>query len=88
MRNFINQPLKDVKNVYTQHTPLLQQILENLFAGKLDPALFPVSGGGRTAQESPEEVIFFYVGGATYEESLCVSMFNKELLKVQRECLT
>lgn len=24
MRSFIKQPLKDVKNVYTQHTPLLQ----------------------------------------------------------------
>jgi len=81
MRSFIKQPLKDIKNVYTQHTPLLQEILRDLFASKLDPALFPATGGGRGLIEAPEEVIIFMMGGATYEESLCVASFNEELQK-------
>lgn len=86
MRSFINQPLKDVKNVYTQHTPLLQQILQGLFAGQLDPGLFPALGpAGRSPQEPPEEVIVFIVGGATYEESLCVAMLNEEFRKQGRD---
>lgn len=32
MCSFIRQPLKDVKNVYTQHTPLLRRILDQALA--------------------------------------------------------
>ena len=53
----------------------------HFFSDRLDPGLFPVAGGGRTAQEPPAEVIFFYLGGTTYEESLCVAQFNQELVK-------
>lgn len=77
MRNFIKQPLKDVKNVYTQHTPLLKKILELTISGKLDPEVFP-SVNSRVTAEGPQEVIVFIVGGATYEEAMCVAMLNKE----------
>jgi len=78
MRQFIKQPLKDVKNVYTQHTPLLSQVLRQTLAGKLDPELFP-SMNSRVTNEQPSEIIVFMVGGATYEESMCVAMMNEEL---------
>eukprot|EP00656_Telonema_subtile_P004761 TRINITY_DN12171_c0_g1_i2.p1 TRINITY_DN12171_c0_g1~~TRINITY_DN12171_c0_g1_i2.p1 ORF type:complete len:526 (-),score=138.87 TRINITY_DN12171_c0_g1_i2:205-1782(-) len=78
MRSFIKQPLKDVKNVYTQHTPLLKKVLELALSGRLDPEMFP-SINSRLTTEAPTEVIVFMVGGATYEEAMCVSMINKEL---------
>lgn len=78
MRQFIKQPLKDVKNVYTQHTPLLRQILQTTLAGKLDPELFP-SINSRITTDQPSEIIVFMVGGVTYEESMCVAEMNNEL---------
>jgi hypothetical protein len=33
--------LKGVENVYTQHTPLLSQTLENLFRGRLKDTMYP-----------------------------------------------
>jgi len=85
LRSFVKQPLKDIKNVYTQHTPLLGQILNDCFQGKLDPSIFPTIGGSRAGGPLiPEEVIVFIAGGTTYEEALCVHNFNEEMAKAGR----
>jgi hypothetical protein len=33
--------LKDVENVFTQHKPLLRNIIEKIFKGKLDTKQYP-----------------------------------------------
>ena len=45
---FINkvQGLKGVENIYIQHKPLLNRIVEEVFQGILREDLFPVLGGG------------------------------------------
>lgn len=75
--------LKGVENVYTQHEPVLKDILDDLVKGKLKESLFPYldsyagaardsSNGGRYFQD----IMVFMVGGTTYEECLCVHQFN------------
>jgi vacuolar protein sorting-associated protein 45 len=73
--------LKGVENIYTQHTPLLKEVVEELARGKLKPAQYPYLG---TVQlnERPKEVIVFMIGGATYEESLAIHNLNKSLPNV------
>jgi vacuolar protein sorting-associated protein 45 len=68
--------VRGVENVYTQHVPALQYILESIAKNKIKESTFPslISGGGGTS--STNEVIVFIVGGATYEEALTVSQFN------------
>lgn len=72
--------LKGVENVYTQHQPLLRQILEDLIKGKLRSNLFPCLGSpheGRVAN-----ILVFVIGGITYEEAYTVHQLNSNL-KVQ-----
>ncbi|KAL3275573.1 hypothetical protein HHI36_020329 [Cryptolaemus montrouzieri] len=68
--------LSGVDNVYTQHKPLLQEILEEIVKGKLKENLYPCVGVN-TFNNRPQEIIVFMVGGVTYEESLAVHYFNK-----------
>lgn len=70
--------LSGVENIYTQHTPLLKDTLEDLIKGKLRENLYPTLGGddgayGRRAQD----IFVFIVGGATYEEAQCVHQINQ-----------
>jgi vacuolar protein sorting-associated protein 45 len=68
--------LKGVENVYTQHTSLLKETLEEVFRGRpLDPQ-YPVMGSELPFRRPPQEVIVFMVGGATYEEALVVHQLN------------
>ncbi|XP_023938054.1 vacuolar protein sorting-associated protein 45 [Bicyclus anynana] len=70
--------LSGVENIYTQHTPLLKDTLEDLIKGKLRENLYPICGGDDlSAGRRPQDVIVFIVGGATYEESLCVRQINQ-----------
>jgi vacuolar protein sorting-associated protein 45 len=70
--------LKGVENIYTQHVPLLKEILEELTRNRLKTTSFPYCG---TVQlnERPKEIIVFVVGGVTYEESLAVHNLNRTL---------
>jgi vacuolar protein sorting-associated protein 45 len=67
---------KEVKNVFTQHKPLLHNTLEKLFKGKLSESTFPAIG--QSDRNVPREVIVFIVGGVTYEEALTVHLFNTQ----------
>lgn len=69
--------LSGVDNVYTQHKPVLHDILEDLIKGRLKENLYKYtnmhSNNGRY-----QDVIVFIVGGATYEESMTVHTMNKK----------
>uniref|UniRef100_A0A646QDT7 Vacuolar protein sorting-associated protein 45 n=1 Tax=Hemiscolopendra marginata TaxID=943146 RepID=A0A646QDT7_9MYRI len=67
--------LKGVENIYTQHTPLLKEIVEDLLKGKLRETTYPYLGN--YLKEKPQEVIIFMIGGTTYEESLIIHQLNK-----------
>ena len=68
--------LNGVDNVYTQHKPLLSEILDELIKGKLKETTYPFIGG-KSANGRLQDVIVFIIGGATYEESLTVHTLNK-----------
>lgn len=71
------QGLNGVENIYTQHTPLLKDTIEDLIKGKLRENLYPTMGGDDISYgRRPQDVIVFIVGGVTYEESLCVHQIN------------
>lgn len=68
--------MKGVENVYTQHTCLLKETLDDVFKGRpLDP-LYPHIGSELTFRRPPQQVVVFIVGGATYEEALAVHSMN------------
>ncbi|XP_073947976.1 vacuolar protein sorting 45 [Choristoneura fumiferana] len=70
--------LSGVENIYTQHTPLLKDTLEDLIKGKLRENLYPTLGGEEISYgRRPQDIVVFIVGGATYEESLCVHQINQ-----------
>ncbi|GAX73583.1 hypothetical protein CEUSTIGMA_g1034.t1 [Chlamydomonas eustigma] len=78
--------MQDVKNVYTQHTPLLTSTLSMLSQDKLDLVAYPYMAGNQeeamTYQAAfkhspPREAIVFIIGGSTYEESKCVHDWNE-----------
>lgn len=68
--------IKGVENVYTQHSPLLKDILEELIKGRLKETTYPYLGNSQISRR-PQDIIVFIVGGATYEESLAVHQLNK-----------
>eukprot|EP00053_Salpingoeca_punica_P013500 m.122115 g.122115 ORF g.122115 m.122115 type:complete len:553 (+) comp16218_c0_seq1:187-1845(+) len=68
--------VKGVENIYTQHAPVLSTILDQMSKGKLPEAVFPfVNDQG--GPERFQDVIVFFVGGCTYEESRAVELFNQ-----------
>jgi len=77
---FLSSGLKGVENIYTQHKPLLQTILEQLSKGKLKPSNYPFLDTSSSAQakQVPKNVIVFVMGGVTYEEQACVASFNND----------
>lgn len=78
---FLTSGLQGVENIYTQHKPLLQNILEQLSKGKLKPSSYPFmdsSSSSSQAKQIPKLVIVFVMGGVTYEEQACVAAFNRD----------
>ncbi|XP_033224580.1 vacuolar protein sorting-associated protein 45 [Belonocnema kinseyi] len=69
--------LSGVDNIYTQHTPLLSETLEDTVKGKLNSQTFPYLGN-MIMTKRPQEIIVFIVGGTTYEESLAVYNLNRQ----------
>lgn len=75
-RDRFQRGLKGVENVYTQHSPRLEMILQDLVKGRLKDSIFPfVEGGGQT-RDKPQDIIVFMVGGTTYEEARVVTQIN------------
>lgn len=67
--------LKGVENVYTQHTPRLEQTLNNLIKGRLKEQTHPFVDGTGT-KDKPQDIIIFMVGGTTYEEAKLIAQVN------------
>lgn len=68
--------LKGVENVYTQHKPLLQGVLDQLIKGKLKEASYPYLGTSQL-KDRPQDIVVFMIGGCTYEEALAVHLLNR-----------
>ncbi|CUS14780.1 unnamed protein product [Tuber aestivum] len=68
--------LKGVENVYTQHTPRLEQTLNNLIKGRLKEATHPFVEASGTTRDKPQDIIIFMVGGTTYEEAKLIAQIN------------
>ncbi|XP_077362359.1 vacuolar protein sorting-associated protein 45 [Festucalex cinctus] len=68
--------LKGVENVYAQHQPLLHDTLDQLLKGRLKDSQFPYLGSS-SLRDRPQDVLAFVIGGATYEEALCVYNLNR-----------
>lgn len=68
--------LKGVENIYTQHTPLLKEILDDAIKGRLKESSYPYLTGP-FIKEKPQDIIVFYIGGTTYEESYAIHQLNK-----------
>jgi vacuolar protein sorting-associated protein 45 len=68
--------LRGVSNVFTQHRPLLAEILDGIVKGKGGRELQVVSGA--PTRERPQEIIVFIVGGITFEEAAFVAKMNVE----------
>jgi len=66
---------KGVTNIYTEHKPLLREILENLSTTQLKESDYPFFHGSAT-KDAPQDIIVFIIGGATYEEALNVHEFS------------
>ena len=75
-RDRIQRGLKGVENVYTQHSPRLESILQDLINRRLKDSQFPFVEGGGVTRDKPQDVIVFIVGGATYEEARSVAQIN------------
>lgn len=72
----IFKDLQGVENIYTQHSPLLKETLEDLLKGKLKESSFPFYRSTNNRFSKPTDIIVFMVGGVTYEESLAVHQLN------------
>jgi vacuolar protein sorting-associated protein 45 len=68
--------LKGVENVYTQHSPRLEQTITNLAKGRLREQTHPFVEGSPNTREKPQDIIVFIAGGATYEEAKTVAQIN------------
>lgn len=74
--------LAGVENVYTRHEPLLAKVLEAQLKGTLNEAHYPsldASGAADVIQGNSrpnQRIVFWMVGGTTYEESAHVAGVN------------
>jgi vacuolar protein sorting-associated protein 45 len=72
-----NLNLKGVENVYTQHSPRLENTLQNLIKGRLKEIQYPFLEGH--TRDKPQDIIVFIVGGAAYEEAKMVAQVNASI---------
>ena len=71
--------LKGVDNVYTQHQPLISNITEQMFKGKLKEQDYPFhSQVPHVDAKHVNELIIFIAGGVTYEESRFIANLQQQ----------
>ncbi|KAJ8100424.1 Sec1-like protein [Lipomyces tetrasporus] len=68
--------LQGVENVYTQHVTLLERTLGALVKGRLRDNLYPFIEGGGSSRDKPCDIIVFFIGGVTFEESKVIAQIN------------
>ncbi|KAK5240335.1 vacuolar protein sorting-associated protein 45, partial [Exophiala xenobiotica] len=69
-----NLNLKGVENVYTQHSPRLENTLQTLIQGRLKELQYPFLEGH--TRDKPQDIVVFMIGGVTYEEAKMVAQVN------------
>ena len=69
--------LVGIQNVFTQHQPLLRKIATLLREQRLDAQSYPFVVG-QPSKAPPAEVIFFIVGGITFEEAATIKDLNSK----------
>lgn len=63
--------------MYTQHSPLLKEVLDEVLKGRPLDHLYPTVGSELPPfRRAHQEVIVFMIGGVTYEEALTVHNLN------------
>lgn len=82
--NSFKTNVKGISNIYSQHEPVLMNIIQNISKGKLQQKTHPYMsndlrkcGSFSPEKDIPDEIIVFMVGGVTYEEATKVNDFNK-----------
>jgi len=80
-RSRLSRGLRGVENVYTQHTPRLEAVLQDLIRGRLRESAFPFLEDGGASRDKPQDMVVFVVGGATYEEARMVARVNSAVGK-------
>lgn len=68
--------LKGIDNIYAQHRPQLDHIIDQLLKDQLKDTLFPYIDNNIQYKMRPQQIILFYVNGATFEESRFVYKRN------------
>lgn len=70
--------LKGVENIYTQHVPLVYDILEDLMRGRLRDSAYPQAYAPSDSSSilRYQDITVFIAGGVTYEESLSIYKLN------------
>lgn len=76
VRGKIKRGIVGVTNVYTQHQPLLQKVINFIRENKLDENSFPYYLGNAFR---PQDIFIFVVGGITFEEVAMINKLNNEL---------
>jgi len=72
---FFKRGLSGVENIYTEHKPLLKEIIDSVLAGKLRDTEYPFAFGSQT-RDVPQDIIIFMLGGITFEEAFTVHEYN------------
>ncbi|KNC51521.1 vacuolar protein sorting 45A [Thecamonas trahens ATCC 50062] len=67
--------LEDIENVFTQHVTLLEEVIDEMFKGKLREEEYPYALGS-PSRDPPSDIIVFFVGGMTYEEAAYAARLN------------
>lgn len=67
---------KGVENIFTQHSPRLERVMQDLLRGRLRDVDFPHLQEDTATQSKPQDIIIFMVGGATYEEAKVIAQLN------------
>jgi len=73
-RTNLKRGLQGVTNIYSQHKPLLTEIMEQVSKNKLKDSMYPYLVGS-LGKDRPQDVIVFIVGGVTFEESFAMQEF-------------
>lgn len=68
----------DIKNIFTQHEPVLKKTVLAAVQGKLDSELYPYlqPPAQGSAPFKPKEIIIFICGGFTFEEAALANTIN------------
>lgn len=80
VQNVARKLARNVKSseTYLTYQPSLAKIIDDLKRGKLREVDYPFQGEKLLSNHAPENLILFFVGGFTYEESLIVDKINRD----------